>query len=36
MNIIWHDDAWQGFYKELQRHPFVAEQRTSEQEEAPQ
>ena len=36
MNIIWHDDAWQGFYKELQRHPFVAEQRAAEHEEATQ
>ncbi len=27
LDIIWRDDSWQRFCRELERHPFVAEQR---------
>lgn len=27
LDIIWNDDSWQRFSRELERHPFVAEQR---------
>lgn len=28
LDIIWRDDSWQRFCRELDRHQFVAEQRT--------
>ena len=27
LDIIWRDDSWQRFCRELERHPFVAEHR---------
>ncbi|MDE2260296.1 MAG: hypothetical protein KGK17_08245 [Betaproteobacteria bacterium] len=29
LNIIWRDDGWHQFRRELEQHPFVAEQRDS-------
>lgn len=33
LDIIWQDDSWQRFCRELQRHQFVAEQRAPADEE---
>jgi DNA invertase Pin-like site-specific DNA recombinase len=27
LDIVWHDDSWQRFCREMERHPLVAEQR---------
>ena len=36
LDIIWQDDSWQRFCRELERHQFVAEQRAPADEETMQ